>query len=159
MNKRTIISVLLIAATVGWLCFIFGNSLKNFAESSEQSSKVCEVLQEAADDLGLDIKIKSSVIRTLAHFCEFAVLGVLFCADIIHIFIIPKDLSPIFLALSPALSLAAAVIDELLQKLSYGRVCDIKDVIVDFSGALLGAAVISAVFLLLKCRMSKKAAC
>lgn len=155
-NKRIIISVILIAATVGWVCFIFGNSLKNAEQSSEQSSEICEILQEAADSLGLNIQIQSSVIRTLAHFGEFAILGMLLCADIIHIFVAPKDLSPWLLLVSPALSLAVAVTDEILQKFSDGRVCDVKDVLVDFSGALLGAAIVSAVFLLVKYKRSRK---
>lgn len=151
MNKKIkiLIGILLIAATVGWLCFIFANSLKTAEESSAQSSTVCQIIQSTTEAIGLKVKIKEAFVRNLAHFAEFAILNVLFCADLLYFFIIPKKLKMPYLSLSLAASLLMAFIDELIQKFTDGRAADILDVLVDFCGALTGALAVSLILLVI----------
>ncbi len=146
--------------TVLWLGFIFGNSLKDAQASSEQSSQVQEIVNEFASSVGIEEPISESTVRNMAHFTEFAILGVLLCLDVWGIGLSPFrprrrwDFLWILSAL-PACCLLA-LIDEFLQTFSEGRAKDFADVLTDTAGASLGIALFLALFLLLRLAFGKK---
>ena len=74
--------VLPILLTLLWLSFIYGNSLKTGEQSSEQSGKVHEVVNDIAQSVGIEKPISEHTVRKSAHFFEFAVLGGLICLDL-----------------------------------------------------------------------------
>ena len=148
---RVAIPILL---TLLWLGFIFGNSLKDAAASSEQSSQVQEIVNNVASSVGIEEPISESTVRNMAHFTEFAILGILLCLDVWGV-----GLSPFrprrrwdFLWLLTALpaSFLLALFDEFLQTFSEGRAKDFADVLTDTAGAAIGIAVFLALFFLLR---------
>lgn len=133
---RYIIPLLL---TVLWLTFIFGNSLKTGEQSSEQSGKVHEVVNDVAQSIGIEKPISEHTVRKSAHFLEFAVLGGLVCIDLwaFRIVSLKKKLhiSSLFSLLSLPICAVFASIDELLQKTSKDRGPSVIDVLIDTSGS------------------------
>lgn len=73
------------------------------------------------------------VIRKLAHFTEFFILGGYLC------FLFKKKISYLFAVL-------AAFIDETIQIFTPGRSAKILDVLIDSTGALLGFIFIMLIF-------------
>lgn len=130
-NIWRIVSVILCVLCVG---FIFGNSLDNAARSSNKSGAVVAVLQGVVDVFSDDVTVNEDFVRTAAHFTEFLLLGFLLLLTVRTF--TQKYMQNVFVALFTAL--AVAVIDEILQMFSDGRVADVADVVVDFSGAVTG---------------------
>ena len=147
---RKIILLLLIVSCVLWTAFIFSNSLANAEESAEQSANITEKVNEVASAIGIEQEITTSTVRDMAHFFEFAVLAVLVCATI-AVLIWDKYINKIvrsllFLLLSAPVCAILACVDELLQKLSPGRVSDYVDVLLDSLGGLCGILVFAIVY-------------
>lgn len=138
-----VLRILLSLACAGVLVFIFSNSLKTGEQSSAQSSKVVDTVQDAvaivapqspiATATGEDYDALHSLIRSMAHFGEFALLGALgvWCAlsythkkpfvffPLIGVVIVP-------------------ILDEVLQSFVSSRGSEIKDVLIDIAGGMSG---------------------
>ena len=127
---------------VSWLSFIFSNSLANGTVSSERSDTVVKILQGVVNSFDPDVKVDEGTVRTTAHFFEFFVLGFIYY---IGSFFIKWNRVSLFLH-SLAISLFTAFVDETLQLTSNGRVADVKDVWVDFSGAVIAHALTLAIY-------------
>ncbi len=137
--------ILLPIACLLWLVFIFSNSLKVGEESTKQSSAAVEIVQTCvgwvdpdgwiATAEGEDLKTLQHYVRKLAHFTEFAVLGVLACWCYFAYACTQKRLwtAAIGVAVTP-------FIDEGLQYFTSGRAAALADVAIDISGAALGFA-------------------
>ena len=76
-NRRRILQVVLTLLTLLLIGWIFSNSLKTASESSSQSSKVRVWIQTFFDALfpGGGIEVSGHIIRKVAHFSEYALLG------------------------------------------------------------------------------------
>ena len=88
---------------------------------------------DAAFAQHLDIHLAGDVehhIRKMAHFCEFALLGLLLCHSFSVLGVSNRTATGYILFLA----LFAAVLDEYIQSFSPGRACRVKDVLLDFSG-------------------------
>lgn len=115
-------------------CFmgiIFYNSLLPLRQSSQLSGWVTALTQLLAQHL--DIHLAGDVehhIRKLAHFCEFALLGLLLCHSFSALGVSNRTATGYILFLA----LFAAVLDEYIQSFSPGRASRVKDVLLDFSG-------------------------
>lgn len=119
---------LLAACFVG---IIFYNSLLPLRQSSQLSGWVTALTQLLAQHL--DIRLTGDVehhIRKMAHFCEFALLGLLLCCSF-SAWGVPKLTATGYILF---LALLVAVIDEYIQAFSPGRASRVKDVLLDFSG-------------------------
>lgn len=119
---------LLAACFVG---IIFYNSLLPLRQSSQLSGWVTALTQLLAQHL--DIRLTGDVehhIRKLAHFCEFALLGLLLCHSFSALGVSNRTATGYILFLA----LFAAVLDEYIQSFSPGRASRVKDVLLDFSG-------------------------
>ncbi|MBR5786999.1 MAG: VanZ family protein [Clostridia bacterium] len=116
------------------VAFIFSNSLDDAARSSDKSGAVVAILQGIADVFFDDVTVSENIVRTVAHFAEFALLG--FCLIFAVKTFTQRYIQNIFVAFFTAL--AVAVVDEILQLFSDGRAADVIDVVVDFSGAVAG---------------------
>ena len=139
-----------IIITLLWLGFIYSNSLKTGTQSSEQSGKVHQIVNEVADKVGVDEPISEKTVRKTAHFTEFAVLGFLLCADLVCFGIVtPKRKLYISCLLSltaiPASAIFASA-DEILQNFSEGRGPSVTDVLIDTSGAAAATVIFIAIF-------------
>ncbi len=136
-----------LAATLGWMVLIFSFS----AQSGEESGGLSALLAQPLTQLA--IRLKGSVtpeaqarlyvqidgiIRSIAHFTEYAVLGVLLA--------LMTSFLPGGGAWLPWLIGAVyACTDEWHQAYSPGRVCDPKDVLIDACGVLCGVLVFKAI--------------
>lgn len=119
---------LLAACFVG---IIFYNSSLPLRQSSQLSGWVTALTQLLAQYL--DIRLTGDVehhIRKLAHFCEFALLGLLLCHSFSALGVSNRTATGYILFLA----LFAAVLDEYIQSFSPGRGSRVKDVLLDFSG-------------------------
>lgn len=111
---------------------IFVNSSLPATESGKLSGFVAQFVVQLSQLL--DITLKGDVehtIRKLAHFLEFACLGLLWCKTFAS-FRVSNRTSTGYILL---LCLLTAVTDEYIQLFSLGREGRVMDVLLDFSGA------------------------
>lgn len=136
-----------IAVTVAIMVFIFIQSALS-ADLSMQESNV--VVKWLSSFLHIQPETLSFIVRKCAHFLEYLVLG-------ISMFVSVRDLSrwkrwkiaiPAFLICA-----AYAATDELHQMFVQGRSCEVRDILIDSLGALLGILI---VFLVSFLRSKKK---
>lgn len=125
--------VLFTVALAATVYFIFSNSLEIARESSARSQQVMELLNGLLGRVGLG-PLSEYIVRKLAHFCEFALLGFWFmlCLRVYTRHFVRHVSWPLFFGL------LTAVIDETIQLYVPGRVSSVKDVLLDFSGVLAG---------------------
>ncbi|MBQ7699856.1 MAG: VanZ family protein [Clostridia bacterium] len=160
MTIRTVLKAVFIAATVFLLVFIFVMSAEPAEESAEISLSVdftlCRLFRPDFDSLSEEEQLKIAAktdhfVRKTAHFLEFTALGALICADFL-LFDIKWYKSLIFALLSGA---AVAASDEIHQIFVAGRSCEIKDMLLDFTGVLTGC-LISLLILFITVSIKKK---
>ena len=147
MRRRIqIIKLLLVLAA---LAFIWGHSVMTADISSQESEWFLSLVRPLVTAVGwclqkFGVSAEASVlVRKMAHFSEYAVLGVLMYL----LFSSPEKRSRGFLP--AAACFAAAVVDEFLQRFADGRAPALRDVAIDFAGACLGIALTAAVLALL----------
>ena len=115
--------------------FIFSNSAASAGTSNGMSLTVSEWVRPVLNTVGLhpETDFLNFVIRKLAHFSEYALLGCLIAAAyrlqpwpwmkgkaaLLPFFIIP-------------------VLDENLQRFSAGRSCELRDMLIDSAGMAAG---------------------
>ncbi len=136
------ITVILIILT---LVFIWSNSAENAEISSGRSFGISAFIKSILDPHDkIPLETFQKVIRKLAHFSEFALLGsesyflsLLFTKGKITF----KSVFITWFSCS-----TAAVIDEIIQIFSPGRACRVTDVLIDASGVLCGILFISLIF-------------
>lgn len=138
LQRKTIFKVLI---CIVWLGLIFFNGTRQ-GEISQKSSK--EVIKIASkfvstptgdiDKPGVQFSDVNFYVRKNAHFFQYLVLSVFMCAAVRH-FKLYKS-TKMFLLLF--LLLLFPVMDEFIQKYIPGRTSNIFDVVIDFSGGILG---------------------
>ena len=141
-----IIKLVLVILTLG---FIWGNSLLSGELSAQESEKILELTEPVVEPVtetlvaaGYDVD-EHYVVRKMAHFTEFAVLG----AMMFLLFVKPDGRSRYLL---PAgLCFAAACVDEGIQILAVERGPALRDVLLDFCGSCVGILCAAFVILLL----------
>ena len=138
----TVGNLLLIAAL---LVFIFGNSLQNRAQSTEQSVGMLSVLSGLFQWVFGYNGLTEHVVRKLAHFCEFAALG--FFTQ--HLWAVRRRVNLHYVLHGLFSGMLCAVTDEMLQTLS-DRSAQVSDVVLDFSGVVCGSAVFLLLYLLIR---------
>ncbi|MBQ7857375.1 MAG: VanZ family protein [Oscillospiraceae bacterium] len=145
-----------LALNIGFLCavlaFIWGNSLMPGEDSGALSGWVGNFLNTLLPFLRLDTEEGMHFLRKAAHFSEFAALGFGFgwLFGMLFQTWLPR------LGLPLVCGVAAAGIDEFIQRFSPGRYCSIKDVGIDSLGVITGIAVITCGYLLIRWIKRKK---
>lgn len=133
-KKRKIYIVFSALAVAAVMVIIFYLSAQDSEESTETSSwfldLITSVFGKAPDQ---------ELLRTAAHFCEFAGLGLLVCN---LIFAVKDNLKPI---VSIVLSWLYAWTDEIHQIFVDGRAFQLSDLAVDLGGIVLGTAVFGGI--------------
>ena len=113
------------------LAAIYYNSSLPLRQSAQLSGWATALAQLLASHL--DVHLVGNTehhIRKLAHFCEFALLGLLLCYSFSAVGVSNRTATGYILFLA----LFAAVLDEYIQSFSPGRACRVTDVLLDFSG-------------------------
>lgn len=140
---KIVFRVLLTGLTAALIVWIFSNSLQVAESSAEQSDSFTKKLQNffkiiapdsfIATATGADFDRLEAVVRVIAHFSEFALLGAL--AFWTYRAYTPKKIWMIAPFVGAAL---VAIIDEILQYFTPGRAFQITDVLIDWAGVGAG---------------------
>lgn len=114
--------------------FIFSNSAASAGTSNGMSLTVSEWVRPVLNTVGLhpETDFLNFVIRKLAHFSEYALLGCLIAAYRLQ----PWSWMKSKAALLPFFIIP--VLDENLQRFSAGRSCELRDMLIDSAGMAVG---------------------
>lgn len=130
------------AALALWVCFVWGHSLVGGAASSLESGRFVALLRPAFEALGVtDVDLMTFIVRKCAHFSEYAVLGGIarmFWLAVADGRVRERARRGVLLA-GCALTAAVPCIDETIQLFVPGRAGQVRDVLIDLSGAATGA--------------------
>ena len=155
-DKRILVlRVIFLLFSIATVCFIFSNSLKERAESSAQSSQVVDLIQDVASAIAPDSPIATAtgedydnlhaIVRKLAHFSEFALLGASLCGTYFTFSDRKKGL------FFPLVGVGAiACIDECLQLFVQGRGASVADVALDTFGGGCGILFALLLYILIR---------
>ena len=124
MKKKTSIILVII-----WMIIIFIMSSFNADTSSSQSNIIVNFISNIFNIN--NINLLSFIIRKLAHFTEYFILGIL----LYNCFIISFNMNlyiPIIICIMYAIS------DEIHQLFVSGRVFQVRDIIIDTCGGIIG---------------------
>lgn len=152
--KRIIFScVLVILATA----FIFSNSLKNGEQSNKDSGVIEEVVEPIiigiTHDPNTDVNF---IVRKGAHLTEFCVLGITVMCTVLAVY---TRFGKKIMGYGFFYVLAVAVTDEFIQSFS-DRTSSVRDVLIDFTGSMIGFllvfAVVSIIMLYKKKHLAQK---
>lgn len=142
-KKNKVLQVLFFLLTMAWIAFIFCRSAQPAVSSKEESGRLLTWLQQFFP------KLTVFHLRKAAHLTEFFILGALASCTLRAG---GKTLAwPVML-----LGLVIAVSDELIQLTQEGRSCEVRDMCIDFVGAMLAAGVFRLMFLLYDKRKKRK---
>ncbi|SDX55766.1 VanZ family protein [Eubacterium barkeri] len=128
---------------VAWMLIIFGFSAQDAAASSEMSDGIVNgvvhiIIGLSKAILGISVSVDAGgltfVIRKCAHGFLYFILGILIChgLSIGQRVNFKQGIGAVLICLIYAAS------DELHQRFSFGRSCELRDVCIDTFGALLG---------------------
>lgn len=149
MNRRHIAlwvaRILLCILTLSLVVFIFSNSMQTATASNASSGRVLFFLNNICASLNLNFTFNQEIVRTLAHFCEFGLLGVLLVLTFLSFFGVKAK----SLILSVLFSVSTALTDECIQLFSDGRAFQFSDLLIDFTGSLLGIVGVFLIALLI----------
>lgn len=142
---RTIIMILLL----GNFYVIFQFSSQNGEKSGSLSEKLAELVMQQLpiEETQQSLKKTESIIRKMAHFSIYTLLGFLLMS-FVSTYHLKEDKR---IGISLLIGILYAITDEIHQKFVPGRSCQITDVIIDSMGVLLGI-----LLLLMLCEIHKK---
>ena len=142
INKKKTYAVIFAVLTLLITLFIFSNSLKDGVNSAKQSDFAVDIINNLLDFFGIsaDVYTLGVIIRKLAHFLEYFVLGLTSCI------FLSGFKNKVWLAVSPIYCLAVAICDEfVMQAATSGRAPQWTDVLIDLCGALFALGIIAVI--------------
>ena len=152
--KKTIFAVLLVL----WMGFIFPMSCENAEESSNTSGQTIRVVLSAVPEFEKqpeEVKVNiieelQFIVRKSAHFIGYMILGILASGLILQYENINKKYPLAFL-----ICVIYAISDEIHQLFVPGRSGQVRDVLIDSAGSLLGIILVMA-FVKILIKFNKK---
>ena len=146
--KINIIRGILIILLAGTFFLIFGFSSQNATESSSVSRKVSEDIvnitrkKESKEEKNRIVKILEPIIRKLAHFSIYTVVGtLLMCLCCTYKLDVNKKI-----IISLIIGFIYACSDELHQTFVNGRSGEIRDILIDTSGVFIGILITCTIY-------------
>ena len=134
--KKSIIAIFLLI----WMGVVFWFSAENALESKDTSGFVMQKILSVLNIEIEDTEMLEGYLRTLAHFVLYLLGGFIACILVIVCNIKHKILS------TSMFGLLYAIGDEIHQIYVPGRSFELKDIVVDISGFLLGVLVVYALY-------------
>jgi VanZ family protein len=139
-------------AVLAWMALIFFLSHQPAEVSSGMSSGIAEkimvLIETSAPAAGIDVDVLHTFVRKNAHFFAYLILGVL-----AFVALLQSGLTGLSGALAAfGIAVGYAISDEAHQLFIPGRSGEVRDVLIDSTGAAVG---IGIYLLLLKARQSK----
>ena len=152
--KKTIFAVLLVL----WMGFIFSMSCENAEESSNTSGQTIKVVLSTVPEFEKqpeEVKVNiieelQFIVRKSAHFIGYMILGILASGLILYYGNINKKYLLAFL-----ICVIYAISDEIHQLFVPGRSGQVRDVLIDSAGSLLGIILVMA-FVKILIKFNKK---
>lgn len=142
--KKKVLFWLFAILSAAWLAFIISRSLKPAADSDMESGKLLDLVQKLLPFMTMKL------IRKIAHFIEFGILGALLSGAMLN-YRGKRNFLTVFL-----ISLLAALADETVQLFVEGRSGEVRDVWIDFFGAFTVSLVILLISAIRRKRRQKK---
>lgn len=139
--------VILIILTIAMISFAFIHSSMPSVASDEESLAVLGFFQKILNNFNLGDKLTNHMIRKLAHYTEYTIIGSLLTSTA---FSFDKLKFYRYTTTIGFVGLASAVADEFIQLHIEGRAGLITDVLIDFSGVCTGFFVFSIIFTIYK---------
>ncbi len=112
--------------------FIFSNSLKGSEASTQDSDFFIRIIESIFGKTDLNLHF---IVRKAAHMAEFALLSLLVSG-----WVFLQRIPRLWMGYGLFYVLAVAVTDEFIQTFT-GRTGAVSDVLIDFSGALIGVMI------------------
>ena len=139
--KKTIFAVLLVL----WMGFIFSMSCENAEESSNTSGQTIKVVLSTVPEFEKqpeEVKVNiieelQFIVRKSAHFIGYMILGILASGLILQYENLNKKYPLAFL-----ICVIYAISDEIHQLFVPGRSGQVRDVLIDSAGSLLGIIIV-----------------
>lgn len=142
VNARKHTKLIFPILTLAWIFVIFSFSLQNGSISSLQSGVITKYIHSLLSNININLELKllSLIIRKLAHFTEFFILGCLVRKSsfdlnrkdlLLYIFLIP-------------------ILDEFIQSFIPDRAMSVIDMGIDSLGILSGIIIITLIHTLIK---------
>ena len=129
MKKKIIFWIL----TALFIVFIFSNSFKAAEVSKLDSGFVMELVNKIVSFFSPGVTVSHQFVRKAAHFSEYAFLGLL----VLNLYVAYEEkFSKIFSFLF--IGLSVSVTDETIQLFASGRSGEVADILLDFSGFIIG---------------------
>ena len=152
--KKSIFIVLLVL----WMGFIFSMSCENAEESSNTSGQTIKVVLSTVPEFEKqpeEVKVNiieelQFIVRKSAHFIGYMILGILASGLILQYENINKKYPLAFL-----ICVIYAISDEIHQLFVPGRAGQVRDVLIDSAGSLLGIILVMA-FVKILIKFNKK---
>lgn len=115
---------------------IWHNSLQDAMHSEYASLSIVYFVQPILVKLGFTVPtgVLDAVLRKMAHLSEFTLLGFVLCSTCSFFPVLNKR----NIGVTLLIGLCIAVIDELLQRFSPGRSCQVSDMLLDWCGVWIG---------------------
>lgn len=146
ISEKTLFIIFSVLATAV-LCFIFTQSILSKQDSGTLSGRISALLKPILDPYDrIDAGVFHHLVRKAAHFTEFAALGFCVMGATVNLGVLKGRK---FVALPMWITLLCAVCDELLQYFT-GRGSMVTDVVLDYSGALFGMAIMAVIHILIR---------
>lgn len=154
-NKRMILIIL----TIIWMLIIFWFSSQNSTQSSGTSQKVIKAVLKIVSDVeqeqeNIIVEQMQHIVRKMAHFSIYMIGGILLI-NLVSTYTAKKAWIYAWL-----IGTMYAITDEIHQYFVPGRSCEIRDVVIDSSGVIIGivmVVLIKYILTKLKTTMKKEA--
>ena len=165
-KKRIIAAVLLWLLVIALMGFIFSMSAEPAVKSDRTSGGIIERLlktfypgfEELSDAEKTDlIDSYQFFVRKAAHFSLYTLLGAL-TFSALEVSVDPKGTKSLFIVsnIAASIGLLYSVSDEIHQKFVPGRSGEVRDVIIDSAGVVVGVSVLTLIVLLVRIVKAKK---
>ena len=151
-RKMMIARVVLTVLTVAAVAAIFYNSSQSAIESTERSSPLTDWINGILAGFPIPFSVTESFIRKLAHFTEYAILGVMLSVTY-YVYQLKIRTALITTLITGA---AVAVIDEIIQLFPAGRSCQVSDMLLDFCGVAFAAVIVMVIIRTIENNRRKK---
>lgn len=132
-----------------WTAFIWHNSLAPRVESNAQSGQVLAIINNILEHLN-HLHVSEFLVRKAAHMFEFFVLAILWLSIF---FLQNRRCTKKEILLAFLCTAIVAMIDETIQLHVPGRSGEVRDVLVDCTGAAIGLLIFRGGYHLMKRRV------
>lgn len=132
---------------------IWGNSMRTATQSAQQSGSLLAVLAPWLTSVGIQPEGFHNILRKLAHFSEYGLLGLLWTAEL---WLGPRGRKVQGSVERLGLCMLTAFLDETIQLFVPGRSGEIRDVWIDSAGALTGILIATAAIQIGRICLSKR---